>query len=94
MTRKQRKQSRKKKSENWLTPELNKLLKEAAQKMSARKFPVEDYDKKTYCPNCKQTYCLGHDGTDTTCKDCYWQPCCIKVLNPDRICQKCKGELK
>lgn len=94
MTRKERKQNRKRKQESWLTPELNKTLRILGEKMSARKFPVWQYDKKTYCPICKQTYCLGHDGTDTMCKDCYWLSCCIKILNPDIICQECARRMK
>jgi hypothetical protein len=44
-----------------------------------------------YCKECNQEYCLGFDGVDQFCRDCFYKNCCQKECTGGRTCQHCKG---
>jgi hypothetical protein len=103
MSRKERKNKRKNK------PKLvkpGKALDLLARAMGRRMtklhlFNTEDTNKKVWCKVCKQYYCLGFDGVDVFCRDCFYRHIeresddpnlpngCQKKVTGGRICQFC-----
>jgi len=65
-----------------------------------RNFKEEDVNRKVYCQKCKLFYCLGFDGKDVFCEDCFLNTPeppdnnglpfgCQKESVGGRVCQFC-----
>lgn len=79
---------------------LSKLAWSMARVMTKRTVSSADRNKHVWCPTCKQGFCLGFDGIDQFCRDCFYKPYeidgqhagCIKECEGSRVCQHCEEE--
>lgn len=89
MTRKQRKQKRKKQE---IKPGKidNDLIWEFARAMAKTiKFDRNLVNKKVFCKGCSQKYCLGFDGVEQFCRDCFYLNGCQKETIGGNTCRYC-----
>jgi hypothetical protein len=73
---------------------LGKLAWQLLKCLPVRRHLREEYNARSHCPHCDLDYCLGFDGVDMFCRECYYSNSCIKeVIFPSKTCNWCKENI-
>jgi hypothetical protein len=82
------KRNGRKKSPKRLSSSLNELAWKMARAMTKIEPDREYTNRKSHCDKCGQTFCLGFDNVEQSCKDCFYHPC-PKEMAFHRNCRNC-----
>jgi len=89
MTRKERKQARRKKRKAAPDVLISKVAWRIARTLLIERDPGEN--RIHFCGTCRMPYCMGFDGKEVFCRECHYLPGCLKRgdITIKRTCGSC-----